>query len=163
MRRIALHAWILTLLTGLLASNLESGPIDDVLEPVIGRWFAAFGLRQYWTMFAPNPVHDASFVRVEHIAPDGTRTVLHADTEPPFPPAPWLGVGYDRSSKWDSAVARKPAVLGKSTAEAWCRLEQLDGRVAVTVIRYTTPRPAERRAGVPITRTEAPAGEWSCR
>lgn len=159
-RRVALHAWILTLLLGLLASNLERGPVDAVLEPVLGRAFAAFGLRQYWTMFAPNPVHNGSFVRVEHVAPDGSRTVLRAADEPQ--PGLWIGLGYDRGSKWDSALARKPKVLGQATAEAWCRLGQLDGSVAITVIRYTTPTPEQRRAGAGITRAEEPAGEWPC-
>lgn len=164
LRRVGLHTWIVCLLLGLLSSNLENDPLDKILEPYFGRPFAAMGLRQYWAMFAPDPVHNARFVRLTRIAPDGTRTVLQEADEPPFPPGSkaWMGLGYSRMSKWDKQLARKPERWGKPTTEALCRLNGLEGSLEATVISYTTPPPAKRAAGVEVTRSERAWGPWAC-
>ncbi len=164
LRRVGLHVWIVALLLGLLSSNLEDDPLDHILEPWFGRPFAAIGLRQYWAMFAPDPVHNARFVRMTLTAPDGSQTELWDTEEPPFPPGSraWMGVGYQRLTKWEKQVALKPDRWGKPTAEALCRLGNLHGSISATIVAYTTPPPLRRQAGTQIARSESVAGPWVC-
>ncbi len=164
LRRVLTQVWICVLLLGMLSSNLENDPLDKVLEPWFGRPYAALGLRQYWAMFAPNPVHHGRFVRYTHIDPSGARTVLREPDQPPFPPGsqPWMGFGYSRQAKWDKQVGLKFERFAKPTAEALCRLGGLAGSVEITILIYATPTPKERLKGKEITRKETVSGPWAC-
>lgn len=163
-RRAGLHALIGWLLIGMLSSNLENDPLDRLLEPWAGRPFAALGLRQYWAMFAPNPVHNERFVKWVNVGPGGERAVVAETEEPPFPVGSraWVGLGYTRASKWDKQVGQKSERFGKPTADAYCRLLGLHGSMELTVASYTTPTPAQRLAGTPVKRVESVAGTWPC-
>jgi hypothetical protein len=154
------HGVIVFLCLGLVASNLRSGPVDAALEPVFGKTIQRLGIRQFWSMFAPNPVHNAMFVEAIAREPGGERP-LHIGTEPP-------GEGfyftwtYDRIGKFHKKVALKPERWLTPYGEALCRLHAVDGSVVLGAVRHKTPRPWKRRQGENKTRIEVPLGEVPC-
>lgn len=159
---VARDVGLVLLLTGMLASNLTGGPVDDLLEPWAGRAFHLLGIRQFWSMFAPNPVHAARFVEARTVAPDGTRSVLVPTGEPPDRGAFWAW-GYDRIHKLHKQVALQPDRLAAPYAEALCRLHRVDGAVELVVVHRAAPAPAARLAGEAPARSVSTLGVYPCR
>ncbi len=151
------HGLIVVLLVGMATSNLA-----PVLWPGAGQLYRTLGLRQFWSMFAPNTVHDARFVEGWSIAPDGTRTDLGISAEPPREGWFWEW-GYDRIHKLHKQVALHPDRYAAAYAAALCRVHALDGQVVELVtVHRTAPKPAAAATGATATRSLTPLGVWPC-
>lgn len=160
MRRVGRHLLIVALLLGMLASNLRSGPVDAVLEPVFGRAYLVLGIRQYWAMFAPDPVHHATFV--DAVAWEGgVPRALPVSVEPPVG-KPFVAFTYDRILKLHKRVAGKPEVYAPAYVRALCLAHAVQGEVELVRVVHRTPTPARRLAGDPVPREVASLGRWPC-
>ena len=149
------HALIVVLVAGMATSNLS-----PVLWPGAGQLYRTLGIRQYWSMFAPNTVHDARFVEAWNVTADG-RTDLGISAEPPGEGWFWAW-GYDRIHKLHKQVALHPDRYAAAYAAALCRVHALHGEVELSTVHRTAPPPTAARSGARAERTLTPLGRWSC-
>lgn len=155
MRSLLRHLLILALLVGMATSNLS-----PVLWSGAGRVYRLLGLRQYWSMFAPNTVHDARFVEAWALEGEGARD-LDIDREPPSEGFFWAW-GYDRIHKFHKQVALHPDRYAAAYAAALCRVHGLHDRVELRMVHRVAPRPADARAGATVERSVTSIGWWQC-
>jgi len=134
--------------------------VDAALEPVFGKTIQKLGIRQFWSMFAPNPVHNAMFVEATALEL-GEERPLHIGTEPPEEGF-YFTWTYDRIGKFHKKVALKPEVWLAPYGEALCRLHEVHGSIVLSSVRHKTPRPWKRRQGERKERVETVLGEVPC-
>lgn len=149
--KILRHLFIVLLLLGLAASNLE---IPQLERPV-----NFLGLRQYWAMFAPNPVHVPAFLEATAIY-GHTEEVLHIADEPPMTGF-FMEIGYNRILKFHKKVVLKPERFAPAYARALCNQTGANA-IDFTAIRYFIPGPKKRLQGEGALRILQPMGRYPC-
>jgi hypothetical protein len=154
------HLFLAWFCIGVLSANLDGGPVDPYLESWSGKWVERIGLRQAWSMFAPNPVHGSRFVRAWSVVA-GHREELPVNLEPPFQ-QPFFQLGYNRISKIQKKVTDDKSALQRPYADALCRVNEIRGSVELGLVYYWVPSPSRRLQGNQIIRYEQPVGSWKC-
>lgn len=159
-RYVLRHVFLGWFCIAILAANLDGGPLDPLLQPWSGMYVERIGLRQSWSMFAPNPVHGSRFVRAWAVTRAG-RTELPINPEPPFQ-QPFFLFGYNRISKIQKKISDDKSTLARPYANALCRVYAVPGEVEVGLDIYWIPSPERRLKGYQIIRYERRLGSWNC-
>lgn len=154
------HVGLLLFCLAMLGANLTEGPVDAVLQPTFGIWLERVGLRQYWSMFAPNPVHWGSFTRAYAVSDEG-RVELPISVEPPWD-RPFFRLGYDRILKFQKKVNVDRGRYARAYAESLCRVYDVRGSVELEKVMYYTPTPSKRLEGWGRMRLPESLGTWRC-